>query len=571
MKWFVGSLVNFCIAFTLAVAPVGSEAFAQDSGFISSADEANAQAGSEVAVSQSGEKYSKNYIELLVMLTLGLIAVLSPLPTRTERSKNDCMANFSGPVSVMLIKIMGVVYILNEIRANIKYNKNAEHIKGFTKGDFSDSTNTGSGEQKVVNYDEMYQKYIDLYESQQKVLDDKIKYYKLMQKSLYFALGMESIVAASCTAMCMGRHKTFEATGKVISTSAHAFEKALVANIGTFINSLNIIGTGASQTELYSNEYLRAFEKFYIDLQTDHLKNRSLAEKETAYYKQLQFKEWVLEILPSWSYALLGNVKTDVLNSLSTEKEKLEDASSITQNESRSVEFENKLKTTVQMMASAGARFEAAMQFELSSASTYCTTNSTDANCAPLMPAAVGAYSNIMVSLYTTGAQATSISSMTRAADKVIEFAEKNLGDRLGKMVESGEDLVKSKGQEITSFANEAQESVLEVASVAVSPAASSTRETALSEVRKQLENRKMPMDIDETIAHLNKVMQGFEDERTSFEEAASKIDASNWVKLQSEHLKLMSRKHTCCGSNGRKTKYPSMLMPIPRSPGSVA
>lgn len=164
----------------------------------------------EEGKNERGQKLKPGYLEMLTLLTLSMVTVTSPLPLRTERAKNDCMASFGGPLTLMLMKIMGAVHILGEAKAFFQYSKLSKKVTELNTTE-TDSVGTGTdGEnQKVQNHSKGYKTLKILYEGQKEVLSKKEKFHKIMRASLITAAALEASLLATCSGICFQRNAKF--------------------------------------------------------------------------------------------------------------------------------------------------------------------------------------------------------------------------------------------------------------------------------------------------------------------------------------------------------------------------
>ncbi len=511
-------------------------------------------ADATVHANERGQKLKRGYLEMLVMMSFALTALISPIPTRTDRSKNDCMANFSGPVSLFLVKLMGIMHVMAEIRTFDKYNEKAAVIRELTSG-VSKSQIQGlkdgeQAEKKLINYDDMQAKLIELYTGQQEALREKSKSLDRVDGTLTTALALEVLVAGACTGICMGHQTVRKAEKTTLEAAIAAYFTSVSVAATTYGTVLSTNAGASAEVTIGAIGTLKGLVTAYVTAVNAQLVANATAEvpkvaattaENVTFWAKITKAIGALfapEVADSMELATQG------FDTVMVQAENTKEMTLMTKNEMLGTQF--KTMTTTKLAAIVTAMTQLRLAPYLDSYKAYAAAASlcsgaTIGFAACYVPKVVAIINGLLA--FNAAHEAAlnaqrAIAPTYMAIDKTINVLEKIMGQGIGRFVAGAEKMASTALNKLLGGLKLSPTAATDAAGIAKNAeslqAMQAQTQEAMDALQKQLAGQ--------TIGQLFPVIGAYET--------------------------MLDKRLTCCGSDGRKTTEPSYRIPFPMTPG---
>jgi hypothetical protein len=548
-------MMSAAIIYTLTVAPIfQNQAWAQGSN-----EFGLNQQGIKDSAEEQEKKPKRKMLETLVMMSFALTALISPIAQRTARAKNDCDSNFSGPVSLFIVKLAGLMHVINEIRQFDIYSKKSQSVRDIQTGVAMDKIEGKEGdtkENKLMNYDDLFAKLINLYEGQQDALISKNKSLDRVDGSLKTALALETYVGGACTGVCIGHQAARKAEKRILISAL----KAYMGKLQTFVTAFSLaICTAAPATNAALAALQGTVASYISKIELALGKNSSKAVAKSAKQIAKSGKDWSLlskEFAALSDPALaeiLGNAEKIFTEAVADLEKKIEEAESKT-NEAEAKAFLTSSSTMAATLAAQMVTFKAAAAID----HAVATGTSGVATLGACAVSAAGAQAALQASIVGIESAHRSLPIGFVAVDKVVYGFEQVMGKGIGATVDKISGVLNKALDKLTSILNKSASGVPDVSGQGMTDIGSNVN---MNETPVDMNQVKGNMNLEgvspEAAAAANKVMEG-----------ATGQTVSTVFPIVAGIEKMLNKRMTCCGSDGRLGGEPNMRMAIPKTPG---
>ncbi len=481
------------------------------------------------AKNERGQKLKPGYLEMLMLLSIGMVAVTSPIPKRTDRALSDCKANLAGPVGMLLLKLMGVAQIVGEAKAYFKYSKLTKEIAEIVKKEGNQVAN-GDGDQKeaLKDFEKTYIDYRRTFYGQKAVLESKKGIYRAMQATLATALALETTLLAKCSASCMARNIKFRTQQGIIEKSVPIYLESLQVPWNILNASLlSFTPLGAAATLGAKNALNGPWNTFKTTINQQLANNKAQAQNISQRSKIKAVKGWT-SFLRDFQKILTG-LNLDATNVIESDINNLEmnlETSQMKFNDGAAKTFKGITAAQATAIEIAENAIRLAVAADVAGYVAACAVSSLGTGTAGCATAGFG---HMMIFVNSWKRQHDTMRStygVFKAMDSLIDTPDEVLFGNLQKQVEVLE-------KQITK--------VLESASF----------DTTKVELDGQIENlkNKSKDEMSKTLASFIKI---------------------GTIPYSTEYEKILDKKHTCCGSNGLTEQEVSKRIPIPGGLGII-
>jgi hypothetical protein len=513
------------------------------------------QEGIRDSANQQGTKPKRKALETLVMMSFALTALISPIAQRTARSKNDCSSNFSGPVSLFIIKLAGLMHVINEIRQFDKYSKKSKSVRDIQTGvamDTIEGKSDDSKENKLMNYDDLFAKLIDLYEGQKDALKSKNKSLGRMDSSLKVGLALETVVAGACTGICIGHRTLKKAERKTLDVATEAYLTALETALATY--TANVASAPytpiATRTALATLRFTMLAYQRALDVQMG--KKAVKAAQEKIYQSIKSATTWSAlssSFASLFVYDVVGGLVDNTLTEAASAAEEIKENAEMATGESVGIASETASKTLATAVFNAQVALEAAAKTDYTAATAACSAScgsTLGLNCQCFLTTAIS-YPLFEAALQAAKQSQRAIAPTYVGLERTINISEKVMGQGIGKAVSAVENVMAQAGAKLNAI----------ISSINPAKAAAAGAEKLAKEAAQKT--------AEESARQAMAMSQAELDE---YRKKLSNMPIETMFPILANYETLMSKRLTCCGSSGRLTGEPSLRIVIPESPG---
>jgi len=531
MKHFIIATI---VSLQMILMPIQAQTPPQSEEIKKQEELAKLNENAENGKNERGQKLKPGYLEMLMLISVGMVAVTSPIPQRTDRAKNDCMASFSGPVSLILLKMMAIFHIMGEAKAFFKYSSLSKKVTNLQTSEMNKvSLGEEKKEQALLDFQKTYETYQELYRGQKEVIESKKNFYNAMKTALKTAIALEGTLLAGCTGICISRNITFDYQIKAVDKAIQAYLGALEGALTTLTSAYAVAPYTPVLTRSSIVVLRNAISQYQLNVFNVLNNNKTDAKTMITKYKLKEVSGWT-DLMELWNITLKGTLSGEKLNSgfekisgpVVIAAEETQERTDMVLNESRSLSIKTATAALARTIDSTEMTILTQLGLDQVAANAACTATAAatlGASAAPCYTA-VNTASAVFTTTYTSWKEGTRTIFLTmRGFDEVIDTTENVLANTIGKRVESMEKL------------------------------------------------------LGEKIMGLNQTIQNLEPENAKLLEDKIKLLKQQSIKgfygfapYIEEYERILNKKSTCCGSQGRLNQEPTRQMPIPAIPGGL-